>query len=64
MDTYHVCGQKGSRKLRMCLDYHDLNKISMKNNYPLPHIDDLLNEFNGASYFNEIDFSWDIIEFG
>jgi hypothetical protein len=43
----------------MYLDYHDLNKISMKNNYPLLHIDDLLNGFNGARYFNEIDLSWD-----
>jgi putative transposase len=29
-------------KLRMCIDYHPLNKITIKNNYPLPHIDDLL----------------------
>ncbi len=36
----------------------------MKNNYPSPHIDDLLNEFNGARYFNEIDFSWVTIKFG
>jgi len=48
----------------MCIDYHDLTKISMKNNYPLPQIDDLLNEFNGARYVDEIDLSWDTIKFG
>ncbi len=32
---------KKDEKLRMCIDYRSLNKITIKNNYPLPQIDDL-----------------------
>jgi hypothetical protein len=32
---------KKDNKLKMCIDYHAFNKIMIKNNYPLPHIDDL-----------------------
>jgi hypothetical protein len=39
----------------MCIDYRALNKIIIKNNYPLPHIDDLLDRLNGAKYFIWID---------
>jgi hypothetical protein len=45
---------KKDRKLRMCIDYQALNKITIKNNYPLPRIDDLFNKLNGAQYFNSI----------
>ncbi len=38
-------------KLRMCIDYHALNKITIRNNYHVFHIDDLLDGFNGAKYF-------------
>ncbi len=37
----------------MCIDYHALDNISMKKNYLLSQIDGLLNQFNGARYFNE-----------
>jgi hypothetical protein len=47
---------KKDDKLKMCIDYHALKKISIKNNYHLPHIDNLLDQFNGAKYFNQIDF--------
>ncbi len=33
-----------------------LNKITIKHNYPLPHIDDLLDGLNGVKYFSQIDF--------
>ncbi len=39
----------------MCIDYHALNKITIKNNYFMPYIDDLLDRLNGAKYFNQID---------
>jgi len=42
---------KKDGKLRMCIDYRTLNKIAIKNNYPLPRIDDPLDWFNGANYF-------------
>jgi hypothetical protein len=43
---------KKDKKLHMCIDYHALNKIIIKNNYPLTRVDDLLNCLNGASYFS------------
>jgi hypothetical protein len=43
---------KKDDKLRICIDYRALNKIRIEKNYPLPHIDDLLDRFNGAKYFN------------
>jgi hypothetical protein len=39
---------KKDEKLRMCIDYQTLNKITIKNNYPLPRIDDLFNKLNEA----------------
>ena len=41
--------------LRMCIDYHHLNKVTIKNKYPLPRIDDLFDQLQGASYFSKID---------
>jgi hypothetical protein len=43
---------KKDNKLRMCVNYRALDKITIKNNYPIPHIDDLLDWFNGANYFS------------
>jgi len=43
---------KKDGKFRMCIDYHALNKIIIKNNYLLLHIDDLLDRLNGAKYFS------------
>ena len=39
----------------MCIDYRQLNKVTIKNRYPLPRIDDLFNQIQGASYFSKID---------
>ncbi|KAH0633476.1 hypothetical protein KY284_036262 [Solanum tuberosum] len=41
--------------LRMCIDYRQLNKVTIKNKYPLPRIDDLFDQLIGASYFSTID---------
>ncbi|GJW04340.1 putative reverse transcriptase domain-containing protein [Tanacetum coccineum] len=40
---------------RMCIDYKELNKITIKNRYPLPRIDDLFDQPQGACYFSKID---------
>ena len=41
-------------KLRLCVDYRALNKVTMKNSYPLPRIDDLFDRLAGAKYFSRI----------
>ena len=40
---------------RMCIDYQALNKITIKNRYPLPRIDDLLNQLKEVVYFSKLD---------
>jgi hypothetical protein len=40
---------------RMCVDYRSLNEITIKNKYPLPRIEDLLDQMKGASVFLNID---------
>ncbi|KAK9077913.1 hypothetical protein SSX86_001970 [Deinandra increscens subsp. villosa] len=39
----------------MCIDYRELNKLTVKNKYPLPRIDDLFDQLQGASWFSKID---------
>ena len=40
---------------RMCIDYRQLNKVTVKNKYPLPRIDNLFNQLQGACTFSKID---------
>ena len=46
---------KTDGKLRMCIDYRALNKVTIKNNYPIPRIDNLFDKLAGAKYFSHID---------
>ncbi|GJS81546.1 putative nucleotidyltransferase, ribonuclease H [Tanacetum coccineum] len=41
--------------MRLCIDYHELNRITIRNRYPLPRIDDLFDQAQGAKYFSKID---------
>ena len=41
--------------LRMCIDYRQINKVTVKNKYPLPRIEDLFDQLRGASVFSKID---------
>jgi hypothetical protein len=47
--------QKKDGSLRMCVDYRQLNKITIRNKYPLPRIDDLLDRLAGARYYSTLD---------
>jgi hypothetical protein len=41
--------------LRLCVDYRGLNRVSVKNRYPLPLISEILDRLSGAKYFNKVD---------
>ncbi|KAJ0953758.1 putative nucleotidyltransferase, Ribonuclease H [Helianthus annuus] len=47
--------KKKDGSMRLCIDYHELNKVAIKNRYPLPRIDDLFDQLQEASYFSKID---------
>jgi len=40
---------------RLCIDYRQLNKVTVKNRYPLPRIDDLFDQLKGTRVFSKID---------
>jgi hypothetical protein len=47
--------KKKDGSMRLCVDYRQLNKVTIKNKYPLLRIDDLLDQLKGASVFSKID---------
>ncbi|GKF19248.1 putative reverse transcriptase domain-containing protein, partial [Tanacetum coccineum] len=52
--TDFVC-QKKDDSFRMCIDYRELNKLTLKNRYPLPRIDDLFDQLQGSRVYSRID---------
>ena len=51
-----LCVKKKDGTLKLCIDYQQLNKIIIKNKYPLSRIDDLFDQLQGASVFSKIHF--------
>jgi hypothetical protein len=47
--------KKKDRSMRMCIEYQNLNAMIVKNKYPLPRIDDLLDQLKDAKFFSKID---------
>ena len=47
--------RKKDGSLRLCIDYRQLNQVTVKNKYPLPQVDDLLDQLQEAKVFSKID---------
>jgi len=47
--------KKKDGSMRLCIDYRDLNKVTVKNKYPLPRVDDLFDQLQGSTVFSKID---------
>nr|GEU72283.1 putative reverse transcriptase domain-containing protein [Tanacetum cinerariifolium] len=47
--------KKKDESFCMCINYHELNKLTVKNRYPLPRIDDLFDKLQGSSVYSKID---------
>ena len=47
--------EKKDRSQRLCIDYRSLNEVTIKNKYPLPRINDLFDQLEGACVFSKID---------
>lgn len=47
--------KKKDGTMQLCIDYRELNKVTIKNKYPLPRIDDLFDQLQGSQIFSKID---------
>ncbi|GJR09868.1 putative reverse transcriptase domain-containing protein [Tanacetum coccineum] len=47
--------KKKDGSIRMCIDYRESNKLTVKNRYPLPKTDDLFDQLQGSQFFSKID---------
>ena len=48
---------KKDGSMRMCIDYRELNRVTIKNKYPLPRIDDLMDQARGSKVFSKLDLA-------
>nr|GFC00638.1 reverse transcriptase domain-containing protein [Tanacetum cinerariifolium] len=49
--------KKNDGSFKMCIDYRELNKLTIKNRYPLPRINELFDQLQGSQYFSKRDLS-------
>ena len=47
--------KKNDKALRLCINYRQLNRVTIKNSYPLSRIDDLFDQLRGARVYSKID---------
>ena len=50
--------KKKDKTLRLCIDYRQLNRVTIKNRYPLPRIDDLFDQLKGVRVYSKIDLNF------
>ena len=50
--------KKKDGTMRLCIDFRQLNKVTVKNKYPLPRIDDLFDQLKDAKVFSKIDLRY------
>ncbi|GKE45472.1 putative reverse transcriptase domain-containing protein, partial [Tanacetum coccineum] len=50
-----LLAKKKDGSFRMCIGYQELNKLTVKNRYPLPRIDDLFDQLQGSGVYSKID---------
>jgi hypothetical protein len=55
---FFFISKKDSKKLRPVQDYRRLNEGMIRNAYPLPRVDELLDKLKGAKYFTKLDLRW------
>ena len=53
--TFSLRLEKNRKDIRLCLDFRQLNKITIRQAYPLPNVEILLDTLHGSRYFSSID---------